>query len=546
MGMFLNSRIPFASYQATVSEKYFVDKSALITELIPALGTNQRFFCITRPRRFGKSIMATMVGAFFGKAADASGIFADLKIASLESSRKLHNLGCGCCRDYLNQYDIIYIDFSEVPENCTSYAAYITRITHNLKMDLVEQFPELYRNTEDSVWDIMTAIYQKTGQRFIFIMDEWDAVFHMGFTTEADKQSYLLFLKSLLKDKIYAELVYMTGILPIAKYSDGSELNMFVEYNMATAERFSDYFGFSDSEVDNLYGIYEQTTDNIKITRNDLCTWYDGYHTASGKRIYNPRSIVCALTDNQLRNYWTSSGTYDSVFGYIKDNIPDMQDDLALLFAGEAIPSDIYEYAATSMQLQTKGEIYSAMVVYGLLTYADGAVSIPNRELTDSFAAMMKKEKSLGYIYNLANLSKKMLSATLSGNTREMAKILKYAHDTEVPILSYNNEVELSAVINLVYLAARDNYRVEREDKAGKGYVDFIFYPDRKNADAFILELKIDSTPEEAIRQIKDKEYALRFRGKLGERPKYTGRILAVGISYLRKTKEHFCKVEEL
>lgn len=546
MGMFLNSRIPFDSYQATVSEKYFVDKSSLITELIPALGANQRFFCITRPRRFGKSIMANMVGAFFGKATDASKIFSDLNIASLEASRKLKKAGCGRYCDYLNQYDIIYIDFSEVPENCTSYAAYITRITHSLKMDLAEQFSEFCSNTKDSVWDMLTAIYQKTGQRFIFIMDEWDAVFHMEFTTEADKRSYLLFLKSLLKDKIYAELVYMTGILPIAKYSDGSELNMFVEYNMATSERFSDYFGFSNSEVDILYNIYEQTTENIKITRNDLRTWYDGYHTASGKQIYNPRSIVCALTDNQLRNYWTSSGTYDSVFGYIKYNISNMQDDLALLFAGESIPSDIYEYAATSMQLQTKGEIYSAMVVYGLLTYADGAVSIPNRELADSFASMMKKEKSLGYIHNLASISKKMLSATLSGDTLKMADILKYAHDTESPILSYNNETELSAVVNLVYLAARDSYHVEREDKAGKGYVDFIFYPDHKNADALILELKIDSTPDEAIRQIKNKEYALRFKGKLGEHPKYTGRILAVGISYLRKTKEHFCKVEEL
>ena len=101
-------------------------------------------------------------------------------------------------------------------------------------------------------------------------------------------------------------------------------------------------------------------------------------------------------------------------------------------------------------------------------------------------------------------------------------------------------------MVNLVYLAARDKYRVEREDKAGEGYVDFIFYPERRDADALILELKVDGTPEEAIRQIREKNYALRFTGKLGEGRKYTGRILAVGISYDRKTKEHFCKVEAL
>ncbi len=338
----------------------------------------------------------------------------------------------------------------------------------------------------------------------------------------------------------------MTGILPIAKYSDGSELNMFLEYNMATAERFSDFFGFTNSEVDRLYDIYQQTTNNIRFSRDDLRIWYDGYYTAGGERMYNPRSIICALTDNQLRNYWTSSGTYDSIFSYIKDNTADIQDDLALLFAGEALPADIQEYAAVSMQLETKDEIYSALVVYGLLTYKDGLVSIPNQELMSSFASMMKKEKSLGYIYNLANISRKMLDATLTGNTQMMADILKYAHDTESPIFSYNSEIELSAVVNLVYLAARDSYRVEREDKAGEGYVDFIFYPDRHHADALILELKVDGAPEDAIRQIKDRKYALRFNGKLGEKPKYTGRILAVGISYNKKTKEHACKVEEL
>ena len=164
----------------------------------------------------------------------------------------------------------------------------------------------------------------------------------------------------------------------------------------------------------------------------------------------------------------------------------------------------------------------------------------------DSFSVMMKRERSLGYIYNLANASRKMLSATLSGDTETMADILKLAHDTETPVLSYNSEIELAAVVNLVYLAARDRYRVEREDKAGEGYVDFIFYPERRSEDGIILELKVDDTAEHAIRQIKERNYALRFTGKLGEKPKYTGRILAVGISYSRKTKEHFCKVEVL
>lgn len=535
MGNYLNSIVPFNSYQTTVSGTYFVDKSPLLDELLPAIGTEERFFCITRPRRFGKSVMANMIAAFFGKAADAENIFKHLMISSSQFYKK-----------HLNQHDVIYIDFSEMPRDCASYQCYIDRVQNGINADLACAYPDIPIDTKKAVWDILTDIFQKTGHRFIFIMDEWDSVFHMSFITEKERMDYLLFLKSLLKGKVYAELVYMTGILPIAKYSDGSELNMFKEYNMATRVRFSEYFGFTDKEVDSLYHIYMRTAKNPSITREDLRIWYDGYHTKAGGRLYNPRSIVCALTDNELANYWTSSGTYDSIFGYIRDNAADIQDDLALMFAGESVPSDIQEYAATSMQLDTKDEIYSAMVIYGLLTFEDGCVSIPNKELMDSYASMMKREKSLGYIHRLANISRKMLAATLNSDTETMENILEFAHNTESPIFTYNSEIELSAVVNLVYLAARDKYRVEREDKAGKGYVDFIFYPERQNADAIILELKVDDTPEAAIRQIKEKDYALRLKGKLGEKSKYTGRILGVGISYSKETKEHFCKIEIL
>lgn len=248
--------------------------------------------------------------------------------------------------------------------------------------------------------------------------------------------------------------------------------------------------------------------------------------------MYNPLSVGCALKNNQLSNYWTSSGPYDEIFYYIQNNIEDVRNDLALMVAGERVEAKVQEYAATSTELATKNQIYSAMVVYGLLTYEEGEVFIPNKELMGTFEELLQEKSSLGYVHRLAKASNDMLKATLAGDTETMARILKLAHDTETPILSYNKDVELSAVVNLVYLSARDKYRVEREDKAGIGYVDFIFYPIKAGADCIILELKIDHKPEEAIQQIKDRQYALRFKGKLGEVPKYSGRILAVGISY--------------
>ncbi|MCI8888077.1 MAG: hypothetical protein HFG70_08335, partial [Hungatella sp.] len=274
--------------------------------------------------------------------------------------------------------------------------------------------------------------------------------------------------------------------------------------------------------------------------------WYDGYHTASGKRIYNPRSIVSALEDNELADYWTGSGPYDEIFFYIKNNINDVRDDVVLMTAGEGVKVAIQNYAAVSMELKTKDEVYSAMVVYGLLTYENGKVFVPNKEIMKQFQKLLMSKDSLGYVYHLAKKSERMLEATLSGDTQTMVEILTFAHDTEAPIFSYNNETELSAIVNLVYLSARDRYRIEREDRAGKGYVDFIFYPEIPKDDAIILELKIDSTPQKAIGQIRDKNYALRFKGRLGEKPRYTGRILAVGISYSKKTKEHSCKIELL
>ena len=537
MGVYLNSTTAYTLYKNEVEKPYFVDKSQMLEQLFPLVSNGNNHICITRPRRFGKTVMANMIAAYFSKACDAEGIFKDLKIAKSELYNK-----------YRNKFSVIHISFNDVVARCTSYEQYIGRIQERLIRDLKREYPEVQFYGEMDVVDILIDIYAENPEaRFIFVLDEWDYIFHQDFVTEKDKKSYLQFLRSLLKDRPYVLLAYMTGILPIAKYSSGSELNMFLEYTMITEERFSEAFGFTNTEVDMLYERYLKTNENIRVTREGLKEWYNGYHTYSGERVYNPRSVVSALGNNNLGNYWTSAGPYDEIYYYIERNIDDVRDDLALMISHISVSAKIQEYAATSMNLQTKDEIFSAMVVYGFLSYKNGKVSIPNRELMEKFADMLQKEPSLGYIYRLAKESNRMLEATLVGDTDTMIEILELAHDTEVPLLHYNNEVELTVVVNLVYLAARDMYRIEREDKAGKGYVDFIFYPEiDRTADCIILELKVDHTPEDAIAQIKEKKYALRFVGKLGETKRYTGRILAVGISYDKDKKKHYCKVEVL
>lgn len=537
MGNYLDSPDALTAYATVYNSPYFVDKSAILEEIIPRAGTTEKYICITRPRRFGKSVMANMIVSFFSRSCDSREIFNRLKIADSPFYA-----------EHINRHPVISISLNRLPKRCDNYEQYISRIEQKIMDDLAAAYPHVEIDPEDAVWDALKAVYHADpNARFIIVLDEWDYIFHRDFITEKEKSKYIDFLSNLLKDQPYTELAYMTGILPIAKYSSGSELNMFLEYTMASEEMFGSAFGFTESEVDLLYEKFLKNQKNPAITREGLRTWYDGYSAKSGERVYNPRSVIAALTNNNLGNYWTSAGPYDEIYYYINHNTDAVRDDIARMVSGIPVPAKVREYAATSMNLTTKDEIFSAMTVYGFLSFEKGCARIPNHELMERFDEMLRKEPSLGYIHHLAQESEKMLHATLSGDTDTVLKILEFTHNTEAPLLNYNNETDLTATVNLAYLAARDSYRIEREDKAGIGYVDFIFYPEiDKKADSIILELKVGHTADEAIRQIKEKKYALKFEGRIGEPPKYTGRILGVGIAYDKKTKVHTCKIEVL
>lgn len=531
---YLNTRAPYTLYKEIYESDFFVDKTHMLEDVIKGLSSANKYLCITRPRRFGKTVIAHMITAFLAKGVDAGSIFNHLAVAE---SRDYKN--------HLNQHDVIFIDFSNMPWNCDSYQTYINFIGGKLVEDLVAVYPDCDIVPENGPWEALDKVFSRLGRRFVFVMDEWDSMFHNGLFSKADQAKYLQFLKLLLKSKGYVEFAYMTGILPIAKYSSGSELNMFVEYNMATSIKYSEYFGFTEKEVLDLYKRYERMESAPHFDYYDLKEWYNGYQTANGDKIYNPRAVICALTSNQIQSYWTSSGPYDEIFYYIKNNIADVRKELVRMVAGEAISIRIQNYAAVSMELGTKDEIFSAMVVYGFLSYYKGEVSIPNRELMIKFEDVLAN-KNMGYISKLVLESERMLKATLNGDTEEMERILSFAHDTEIPILNYNDEGDLAALVNLIYLSARNEYRIEREDRSGKGFADFLFYPNSLLRDCIILELKVDHSPDAAINQIIEKKYELKFKGRLGEERKYAGRILAVGMAYDRRSKEHHCKILEL
>ena len=549
-----------ALFKELCRSNYFVDKTGILAQLIPYFSTNMKYICITRPRRFGKSSITHMLAAYLCKCVDAGNLFDNLSVA-----KELFY------RDHLNSHNVVYMDLSKLPRTCKSYNEFEDMLTARLMADLKKQYPDVFHgegsiiDQYSSIWDMFYAVNLTAGESFVFIIDEWDAIFQSDFITETDKQNYLLFLKCLLKDQPYVEFAYMTGILPIASASSGSALNMFFEYNMAKSLRFSDYFGFTQTEVNALYERYaafcKSKGAEQRITPEDMRKWYNGYTSEYGELIYNPRSIVGAFSSNETASYWTRTGPMDEAFYYIRNNIGELRDDFVKLAAGERITADVQEYAATHMRTDNREEILSAMIVYGFLTFDIDAnflrgspyrvLRIPNYEIRLQFEAALKK-KEMGYVSKLALASEKMLKATLAGDTETMESILTTAHDTEIPILRYNDEGDLAALVNLIYLAARNQYEPRREENAGAGRADVIYYPYDHTAAGIIIELKADDTPENAIRQIKEKRYAQRFYGDMSVysgiigRADYTGKVLAVGMTYDRAAKIHRCKVEYL
>ncbi len=536
MGYYLDSTEPFTLYKEIVGSPYFVDKSMMIEELLSLINTRDKHICITRPRRFGKSVAATMLGAFFTKGIDASCIFDGLQIAAHPQYR-----------DFLNQYHVIYINFLNAANESGSYEEFITIVKDTMQEDVREGFPLVrFRKSGTAIQDL-AAVTEQTGEKFILIMDEWDCIFHKKYTTDDDRRDFINYLSALTKDAGYLALTYMTGVLPIAKYSSGSSINHFSESHMAAPDEYSECFGFTNSEVDELYGCYMRKVKEPPVTRSSLTEWYDGYQIGKERHLYNPRSIVMALSKNRIGSYWTQTGGFSELSSYIINDIDGVKSAVAQMVTGESVPVLMQEYAASAMRLDTRDRILSAMVIYGFLTY-DGdseTVRIPNQELMKEFKDTIREERGLGYVNRLAKASDAIIQATLDGDEDAVAKALADVHKG-TPIMAYNSEAELATVVYFAYLSALDSYEIRREDAAGRGYADFIFFPRDGKKDGIIIELKKDKSPEEAISQIKEKHYADAFRGRIGEK-KWSGeRILAVGITYDSGSGEHRCKIEEL
>lgn len=510
---YLNTNTQFILFQDTLNSHIYVDKSLLIKKISPLIRTDGKYICITRPRRFGKTVNANMLGAYYCKAHNSHVLFDHLTIAG----EKIYE-------DYINRYNVIHIDFSVFPDFCDSYDTYLKGIIKNLREDLLAIYPELTGKDFSGISEMLLA----SKDSFIFILDEWDSIFHERYVTAENKIHFILFLKSMLKDKPYVDLAYMTGVLPIVKYSSGSELNMFWEYNFMNDQTFEEYFGLTEDEVKRLCRRHKA------VSYEELSWWYDGYRMSDGRHLFNPRSVNRALTDRVCRNYWTETGPMNEIADCIEHNVSEVREDIVKMVAGIPVETELEGYSAAELRLDTRDEILSAMVVYGFLSYYDGKLTIPNHELMEKYQKVLSRD-SMGEVKTIVTRSKEMLEATLECNESRVAQLLEQAHDMEIPFLMYSDENSLSCVITLCYLYARRFYSILREEKSGKGYCDYLFLPKKPGYPPIILELKAGKTPEEALQQIKAKNYL--------QRAQPYGKALLVGISY-DKEKRHQCKIE--
>ncbi len=519
MAVYLNTFKPYENFKKLYRSKYFVDKSLIIEELNERINTTQGYVCITRPRRFGKSSIVEMLGSYYTKTIDSSDMFDNLKISD-----------CDNYSENLNKYNVIKIDFSELPNEICKYEEYINMI----KSTIIRDIKNIYKDINTDEVENIPRLLEETNDKFIFIFDEWDFIFNRGIF-EKNHNDYLEFLRGLLKDKSYVALAYMTGILPIKKHSSGSALNMFEEFTFLKDRKFEEYFGFTEEEVKNL------CTQNKKMTYEELELWYNGYMTATGLKVYNPRSVVLALSNNYCQSYWTNTGAMDEVLEYLKYNVLEVRNDVIKMVNGEEIEIEIEEeYRAGQGDPKSKEEIYSAMIVLGFLSYYEGLIKIPNKELMKEYKKALIDE-SFGDVSKIVKQSEHMLKATVKGDTETIIRTLHEIHNSEIPILKYNDENSLSCVLTLAYLYARNTYRIEREEKSGKGYIDFAFHPRRQRDIPFIIELKKDDSVDNALNQIKEKEYYIKFKKEYKDRE-----LLLVAICYDSKTKEHSCKIEKV
>ncbi len=522
MGVYLNP--DNKNFGDAIRSEIYVDKTGLIAHTNRCVNTEQKYLCVSRPRRFGKSMALKMLAAYYSRGCDSREMFRGYKIESSESFR-----------EHLNKYDVIYLNMQQF-----LIRARKQEVTEYLERAVIEELREEYGNLFSEritvLAEALERIFAKTRKEFIFLIDEWDCVMRERQDSETLQKQYLDFLRDLFKDQPYVALAYMTGILPVKKYGQHSALNMFTEYSMTDQDALEEYTGFTQAEVKELCERFD-----MDFARTG--SWYDGYMFTKFRHVYNPKSVVEAMRRHKLSNYWTSTEVYDALKMYMDMDFDGLKADIVQMLGGGRVRVNTRSFRNDMRNFEKKDDVLTLLIHLGYLAFDSeaGEAFVPNKEIIEEFETSM----SVGgwpKVMDVLKASEKLLEDTLRGDEKSVAEGLDRAHTEVSSILTYNDENSLGCAIGLAYYSARKDYRLIRELPAGKGFADVVFLPlPFTNKPALIVELKYGKPAETALQQIKARQYPRALEG-------YSGEILLVGIGYNREDKEkpHSCVIERL
>ena len=525
MALYLN--VGNESFQESLNSLIYVDKSPLIEILNKSIKTKNKYFCLSRPRRFGKSVTAQMICSYYAKGQDCSPLFDDLKIASFDDYKK-----------HLNQYDVISINISDEFSRASHNVKSMTDIlTKSIVRELKEEYPNCVISSPEFLDLTLQEVYNYSKVPFVFVIDEWDCIMREKKEDPDSLKQYLEWLKAIFKDKPYVGLAYMTGILPVKKYGSHSALNMFTEYSMTEPLNLGQYIGFTENEVKDICKQHD-------VAFNQMQQWYDGYSFKDVPHIYNPNSVVNAATYKKFISYWTKTETFESLQQYIDMNMEGLRDDIVKLIAGEDVIVDVSTFSNDMVTFHSKDDVLTLLIHLGYLAIKGSTnlgviVHIPNEEIKLEFKTCVKNNNRYAGVYDLIKNTDVLLNEIWSLNSEAVAKIFDEAYQDHTSILTYNNENSLANVIAIsLFLSTTNTYNVVRELPTGKGYADLVYLPKPGvNKPALLIELKFDKSAQTAITQIKEKNYLQFFKD-------YKGEVLLVGINYSKGTKTHQCIIE--
>ncbi len=543
MGMYLNPGM--AAFAEAVNSPIFIDKTPMIGFLNSLVNTKQKYVSVSRPRRFGKTTAADMICAYYDREADSTSLFSRLKLAEADEWNSC-----------LGKYNVIHIVMTDFMKKDRSVKDSLNVLKRRLLIELAEKYPDTYYEEDDLPFS-MGRFFMASKVQFVIVIDEWDAVFR-EYPNDLDGQKlYLDFLRDWLKDKGYVALAYMTGILPIKKYGKHSALNMFDEFSMIYPMQLAQYAGFTEDEVQELCYAYGRDYNQIK-------EWYDGYKVTDTippdpehqkqketgtpfepktYSLYSPLSVVKAVQTGYILNYWNNTETYEALEKYISMNFDGLKETIVMLMEGGRQDVDISGYQNDMTSFNNRDDILTMLIHLGYLSFDNGHVFIPNREVLDVFKTSTRDASWQPVFQMLAN-SQRLLEATWAEDAETVAALMEEAHLAAGPD-KYHSEEGLSFAIQLAYYNAVNYYSLFPELPTGKGYADQVYIPRPEYADkpVLLIELKYEQSAETAIDQILKRQYPKGLEA-------YKGKMLLVGINYNRDSKSeeykhHTCLIEK-